>query len=302
MIFINKESDKILKNFIGIILWNNHFYGIGIVGLSICSSLYLTGQLPSLTFLVMAYFGTVVYYTNAYFNEKINEQNKDRVIWYQKNDAYLKTRQWLLGIVIIAVLIISLYQNPNLLSFDIISICLLGFSLLLSYLYGFPKFQNNGLIKSSIIAFVWTITGAYLPVYFNQSGEYETMNIIVTTFYCIQLFLFIFLLAVLFDIKDIKTDLSRNKKTLVLQIGLNNIIPFLVLPYIIISMIIDYKLANSFSFTLFIWLLYCIFYLIVYLVSKKALTESKISSSILLVDGLILIKASIGIISWYIIN
>ncbi len=120
MIFINKESDKILKNFIGIILWNNHFYGIGIVGLSICSSLYLTGQLPSLTFLVMAYFGTVVYYTNAYFNEKINEQNKDRVIWYQKNDAYLKTRQWLLGIVIIAVLIISFYQNPNLLSFYII--------------------------------------------------------------------------------------------------------------------------------------------------------------------------------------
>lgn len=299
---IDKASDKILKKLIGILLWNNHFYGIGIVGLSICSSLYLTGQLPSLTFLAMVYFGTVVYYTNAYFNENINEQNKDRAIWYQNNFAYLKTRQRVLGIATAAILIFSIYQNPSLLSFNIISLSLLGFSLLLSYLYSFPKFQNNGLLKSAIIAFVWTIIGAYLPVYFNQSGEFENMNTIVTALYCLQLFLFIFLLAVLFDIKDIKSDLSGNKKTLVIKIGLNNIMPFLVLPYIGISLIIDYKLANSFSFTSIIWLLHYIFYLIVYLVSKKALTESKISSSILLVDGLLLVKATMGIFSWYIIH
>lgn len=299
---IDKTSDKILKKLTGILLWNNHFYGICIAALSICSSLYLTGQLPSLTFLAMVYFGTVVYYTNAYFNENINEQNKDRAIWYQNHYAYLKTRQRVLGIATTVILIFSIYQNPNLLAFNIISLGLLGFSLLLSYLYSFPEFQNNGLLKSSIIAFVWTIIGAYLPVYFNRSGEYENMNTIVTTLYCIQLFLFIFLLAVLFDIKDIKTDLSGNKKTLVLQIGLNNIIPFLVLPYIVTSMIIDYKLANSFSFTSVNWLLHCIFYLIVYLVSKKTLTESKISRSILLVDGLMLIKATSGIIAWYIIH
>lgn len=299
---IDKASDKILKKLIGILLWNNHFYGIGIVGLSICSSLYLTGQLPSLTFLAMVYFGTVVYYTNAYFNENINEQNKDRAIWYQNNFAYLKTRQRVLGIATAAILIFSIYQNPSLLSFNIISLSLLGFSLLLSYLYSFPKFQNNGLLKSAIIAFVWTIIGAYLPVYFNQSGEFENMNTIVTALYCLQLFLFIFLLAVLFDIKDIKSDLSGNKKTLVIKIGLNNIMPFLVLPYIGTSLIIDYKLANSFSFTSIIWLLHYIFYLIVYLVSKKALTESKISRSILLVDGLMLVKATMGIVSWYIIH
>lgn len=299
---IDKASDKILKKLIGILLWNNHFYGIGIVGLSICSSLYLTGQLPSLTFLAMVYFGTVVYYTNAYFNENINEQNKDRAIWYQNNFAYLKTRQRVLGIATAAILIFSIYQNPSLLSFNIISLSFLGFSLLLSYLYSFPKFQNNGLLKSAIIAFVWTIIGAYLPVYFNQSGEFENMNTIVTALYCLQLFLFIFLLAVLFDIKDIKSDLSGNKKTLVIKIGLNNIMPFLVLPYIGTSLIIDYKLANSFSFTSIIWLLHYIFYLIVYLVSKKALTESKISRSILLVDGLMLVKATMGIVSWYIIH
>lgn len=299
---IDKASDDILKKLIGILLWNNHFYGIGIVGLSICSSLYLTEQLPSLTFLAMVYFGTVVYYTNAYFNENINEQNKDRAIWYQNNFAYLKTRQRVLGIATAAILIFSIYQNPSLLSFNIISLGLLGFSLLLSYLYSFPKFQNNGLLKSAIIAFVWTIIGAYLPVYFHQSGKFENMNTIVTALYCLQLFLFIFLLAVLFDIKDIKTDLSGNKKTLVIKIGLNNIMPFLVLPYIGISLIIDYKLANSFSFTSIIWLLHYIFYLIVYLVSKKALTESKISSSILLVDGLMLVKATMDIFSWYIIH
>jgi len=299
---IDKASDDILKKLIGILLWNNHFYGIGIVGLSICSSLYLTGQLPSLTFLAMVYFGTVVYYTNAYFNENINEQNKDRAIWYQNNFAYLKTRQRVLGIATAAILIFSIYQNPSLLSFNIISLSLLGFSLLLSYLYSFPKFQNNGLLKSAIIAFVWTIIGAYLPVYFNQSGEFENMNTIVTALYCLQLFLFIYLLAVLFDIKDIKSDLSGNKKTLVIKIGLNNIMPFLVLPYIGISLIIDYKLANSFSFTSIIWLLHYIFYLIVYLVSKKALTVSQISSSILWVDGLMLVKATMGIVSWYIIH
>ncbi len=302
MIIIEKASDKILKKLIGILLWNNHFYGICIVALSICSSLYLTGQIPSLTFLAMVYFGTVVYYTNAYFNENINDQNKDRVIWYQKNYAYLKIRQWVFGITTTAIFIFSIYQNPSLLSFDIIPLGLLGFSLFLSYLYSFPKFQNNGLLKSSIIAFVWTIIGAYLPVYFKRSGEFENMNLIVIALYCLQLFLFIFLLAVLFDIKDIETDLSGNKKTLVLQIGLNKIMPFLVLPYIGTSLIIDYKLANSFSFTSIIWLLHYIFYLIVYLVSKKALTESQISSSILLVDGLMLVKATIGIVSWYIIH
>lgn len=282
------------------LLWNNHFYGICIAGLIISSSLYLTNHLPSMTFLIMAYISTVVYYTNAYFNESVNEQNEARAIWYQAHYSYLKKRQWLLTAALIILAIFSIIQYPKLLQLDIFSISCLSFSFIISVLYNHTDFKKHGLLKSIAIAFVWTVVGGYMPLYFNTVIGFEVSQPFLTQLlYLIQLFLFIFLLAVLFDIKDMKKDQISHIQTIPIQIGLEHIKYRLVLPFLMASIVIDLLQAGQFHFTFLAWVMQFLFYIVVYWSAILAIKEESIAKSILLIDGLMILKALIGILSWY---
>lgn len=288
------------NNIVGVLLWNNHFYGICIVSLAICSSLALTDFLPSLNFLLMVYIATVLYYTNAYFNEPINENNRDRAVWYQVHHAYLKKRQLFLGIVLLILILFSIVNHPALLQLNLIAIFCLVSSIIGSFLYNRSNFKKYGLIKSFIIAFVWTIMGGYLPLYFNSKmGHISSLNSSLQLVYLIQMFLFIFLLAAIFDIKDMKNDQLNKIMTIPIRMGIDNLIGRLILPILMMYIFLDILQFRLFHLNLIVWVWLSFFYLLVYLTSKRAIEEKTISRSIFLIDGLMILRALIGILTWY---
>lgn len=288
------------NTFTSILLWNNHFYGICIVGLAICSSLYLTDQLPSITFLTIAYLATVVYYTNAYFNEAINKENQDRATWYQMHQSYLKKRQWYFSAALLILISFFIIKHPAVLHFDIIAMLCMAISAAGSFFYNHTNYKKYGLLKSAFIAFVWTVIGGYLPLYFNTVLGYSSAVMKVLQFvYLLQMFLFIFLLAALFDIKDMKKDQLSNIQTIPIRIGLDNIISRLTWPILVAYIFLDILQDRQYHFTFAIWILHGLFYFLVYYSSRRAIQETKISRSILLIDGLMILRALIGILTWY---
>lgn len=292
--------NKIIHSCIGVLLWNNHFYGICIVGIAMSSGLFLTGHLPSIVFLTMAYIATVAYYTNAYFNESVNEHNQDRANWYQKNYHYLKTRQWLLIAALLMLISKTILDHPQLLKLDYTTIIILTCSFVFSILYNHTNFKKQGMLKSLVIAFVWTILGGYMPVYFNTAIDTGvTQPILTQVLYLVQLFLFIFLLAVLFDIKDMKKDQMSQIQTIPIQIGLMHIQHRLVSPILLLSIVIDLFLAEQFHYNVLAWVIQGIFYFVVYRSAILAIKEEVIAKSILLIDGLMILKAVMSILSWY---
>jgi 4-hydroxybenzoate polyprenyltransferase len=92
----------------------------------------------------------------------------------------------------------------------------------------------------------------------------------------------------MFDIKDIQYDQEMNIKTIPIIIGLKNIKQQLVLPALGTLFFIDIvRYYVDPSSILILWIL---FYYIVFNVSKLAIKEPSIDRSILLIDGMILLK------------
>jgi len=285
-----------------VLLWNNHFYGFCVSGLALCSSLYLTDHALNIIFLATIYIATVLYYTQAYMNEVVTEHNQERANWYQKYKVHFIKRQWILLGVAAILLLTSIFKYPNLLHLDALTIVFLLTSAIASYLYNSTSFKKNGFLKSAVIAYVWTIVGGYVPFYLNlKIGNSVNISFITIALYLIQLFIFIFLLAILFDIKDMPSDKKNKIQTIPIQIGLNKLMPKIVLPILLIYIFIDVfqYIAQPYSFVVLI--LNCFFYFLIYIVAKLAINEYNISRSIIFIDGLMLIKALIGIISYILI-
>jgi 4-hydroxybenzoate polyprenyltransferase len=129
-------------------------------------------------------------------------------------------------------------------------------------------------------------------------------NLIATSFifwiHFAQLFLFILILAILFDIKDIERDQDDAVSTIVIRIGKNKLINSIITPILIVygfAVTLEWKMANlSFTFLG----MQMILLVLVYIVSKKVISIYSIFKNILLIDGLMIIKAilSIIVIKW----
>ena len=128
-----------------------------------------------------------------------NNLNTDRSLWLIKYKKAL-----FFGIAISLVSVLFLCNN---LSF--LSIIILVSAEVISTLYYLPPFnlRKHGYIKPFLISAIWIISCTVVPLIENK---------ILSTHHCffiISQFLFIAVLCILFDLKDIATDLSQGVNT-----------------------------------------------------------------------------------------
>ena len=285
------------------LLWSNHFYGLCAALLSIETTLSLLNTLPSLDTICLIYFGTVLYYTHAYLKETPMGLYNDRTLWYLKYQKYLYLRQLLCSLIVLYILFFKL--NFIKLFFDLNNtvIGVLFFSFIISILYYFPvriksiiAIRAFGFMKSASIAWVWSVMCCLGPILLNESDTNQASCWTVHfALYFLQQFIFIFILAILFDIKDIPRDKKELVHTIVLKYGIQSTIRKLVTPlvlvYLIISFIIHYFYHQSLFYSLSQLILILTLYFVITIIQKI----SQIHINILLIDGLMLLKAMMGI-------
>ena len=286
----------------GLLLWSNHFYGIAASLLTIETTMLILNQLPSFFLVAFIYIGTLVYYTYAYFNETSTGLYNERSKWYQSNKGYLKIRQIFLILLCISIGVfkLQLIEIFILLSIGLKLILCIALVIILLYYYAHKIFKrvnlrNKGLLKSMSIAWVWVVVCFILPIVIQSQGKYN-FSAHYALVHLLQLYLFILILAILFDIKDINRDNDENIKTLVAKYGIKPIMYTFIFPlvlvYLWVSFFLLFRLQESFVYFLTPLLISFLIVMVGYLVQKR----KAIHENILLIDGLILIKALLGIL------
>jgi len=262
----------------------------------------ILNQLPSFFLVAFIYIGTLVYYTYAYFNETITGLYNERSNWYQSNKGYLKIRQIFLILLCISIGVfkLQLIEIFILLPIGLKIMLYIALVIILLYYYAHKFFKrvnlrNKGLLKSMSIAWVWVVVCFILPIVIQSQGKYNFSEH-YALLHLLQLYLFILILAILFDIKDINRDNDENIKTLVAKYGIKPIMYTFIFPlvlvYLWVSFFLFFRLHEGFVYFLTPLLISLLIVMVGYLVQKR----KTIHENILLIDGLILFKALLGIL------
>lgn len=285
--------------------YGNYFYGCCTVALAIEASMQQNLPLNSLYFYLLLYFGTVLFYTYAYIKERDTRFINNRNQWYKKNRKLIQKMQWILIPVCMVITLIlciknySSFQNITLL--QLLPLAVTGLTAV-SY-YGVSiggsaqiNIRKTGWFKPFAIGLVWATAVTYVPVLWyqverNSSYTFSRINFWLFT----KNFMYISVLAILFDIKDYAADHNRRLKTFVVRVGLRRTIFAVIIPLTILGFISLILFANLEGFPLLRIVINSIPFVLLIIVAWSMQRRKPIIYYLAVIDGLMLAKALCGI-------
>jgi len=295
---------KLFFTWKGLLLWSNHFYGICGALLAIESSLIIKQTLPSLNLILFIYAAIVFYYTLAYLNEQAQGLYNERTQWYANAKTYLLIRQFILAAFLVYLAVAPLGLMRQLIELEIQDRIFILITLLITALYYIPsqyflksfQIRSVGFIKSISIAWVWTLVCCWLPLVIeNHSLPLFHLSNPTHYIYLLQQFIFILMLTILFDIKDINRDVDEFVKTVVVKYGARTTIFRIIIPllitYIWLGLYVFFRAHQHFLFIIFPFFIAFALIKVIYMIPKR----KKIHENVILIDGLIIIKTILGI-------
>ncbi len=288
------------------IFFGNYFIGILAIALSLESAVQLRLPFNSITYYLLLFSSSVMYYTYAYSGPlNTGKLINPRTEWYKRNARLIFWSQRILLIICITTGIIFLCKNY--ISIDelpfkywlVIIVMLLAALLyygLLPMSFYKINLRNTGWLKAFTIGFVWACSVNLLSFIVLQieKGFYATDEIFLVWLF-IKNFMFCTVNAIMFDIKDYADDSNRQLKTFVVKYGLKKTISFILVPMILVGLLalLGFTIARHLgNVTIFFNLIPFILLLLVALSLQK---PHKLFYYLVVIDGLILLKAICGI-------
>lgn len=295
------------------IFFGNYFVGLLAVALTIESTLQLNVPFNSLSYYILLFLAPIIYYTYAYMGatSSSNSQNP-RTAWYGKHHNFIHWSQMILAGVAFAVFLHMLSRDYMailhlpLLYWIIVSV-VLGMAVLY---YGLvPVFffnlnlRNTGWLKPFIIGFIWAATANLLPLILLkiESGVDFTESPL-WFFLFIKNWMFCTVNAIMFDMKDYAIDSNSQLKTFVVRIGLKKTIFYVLIPLLLLGMVSLMVFAYFEHFALQRMLMNMIPFILTLIVAYSMNKRKKIFYYLIVIDGLILVKAVCGIIGMQILS
>lgn len=182
------------------------------VAMCIETCLLLHIRLNSISFYLFVFSATLVQYNLHYLVKESAVKNSQRLSWSFKNKFVHKI---LIGFGSVLI-IISLF------SFQLHHFIILIIFGAVAFLYSFPilpfyrqkRIKDFGLLKIITLALLWTLVTVWLP------ADGTIFSGISFQLIFLRRFIFIFILCLLFDIRDIEIDKAESIATLAVKLGL----------------------------------------------------------------------------------
>ncbi len=294
-----------MRKILAAILYSNSFYGIAAVALAIENNLVLIIPLNYPLFYLLLFCGTVAFYTLSYRYDPHPLKTNKRAIWISQHKRTFELFQYLLAIILITGGFYYWSLLPSLHINTLIPILLLLFIFpVLGFLYygiGFPgifniRLRSFGWFKPFIIGAVWAGSVSFIPwILYHWMHKIVPRPDLPFFFFFLHNWMFISVLAILFDIKDFAADHNQSLKTFVVRKGLRHVVYTIVLPLtsIGVSLLCAFLLLEKTSLPSIL-----IFLIPMGLLCLVALSLSKrrpVAWYLLVIDGLMLVKAFCGI-------
>ncbi len=192
-------------------LFGSIFIAVCAVTLCIETNILLHLPLNTFSFYCFVFGATLSQYNLHYLVKKTAIQNSERLAWSLKNKVLHK---------------ILLATGISLILFSFLSFRLHHFIILailggIAFLYSFPvlpfvkkkRIKEYGFLKIVTLALLWTLVTVWFPV---NNFSFEKNDFF---FVLVKRFVFMFVLCLLFDIRDIEIDRKENIKTLAVLLG-----------------------------------------------------------------------------------
>lgn len=290
---------------IRLIFFGNYFYGLCSVALSIEANLQQRYPLNSLLFYLMSFSATVLYYSKAYIMTEVSHDHANlRSMWYARNHKAMQRTQIFFMIFLGLCTLYFLSQRfENILHLKLNEWFLIFLFPLVSAFYygvdnkyvGHHNLRNIGWLKPFIIGFTWAGLVNIYPVLFYciDTGTHYAPDL-VSLFLFIKNFMYITILCILFDIKDYAMDYNQDLKTVVVKLGLRKTIFYFIIPLVIIGLtsFLIYAMHNHFSAGKMI--INTIPFLLALIVAYSMYNRRSIFYYLIVIDGLMLVKALCG--------
>ncbi|WP_207492907.1 UbiA family prenyltransferase [Aridibaculum aurantiacum] len=294
-----------LQDLVRLIFYGNIFYGLCAVAMCIETNVVMGLGLNHFPFYLLIFFGSWIYYTMIYVRSTSANANKEINAWYRQNLNRIKN-------VLSAVLLVEVLLACYFVSFHfnaIKQLSLLHWLLLASVPAGgalytfhmpapFKKFRQIGWLKPIVIGATWTGWVTIFPVVawqvqYGIPGEHIYPQ---PLFWLINL-IFITALAIIFDVKDYKTDIQKDLMTYPAQYGIKNTYRYILLPLTVFSIILVvlFQINNGFTFAQSI-IQQLPFLLLLYIINKRPGSLNTLYY-LFYIDGLMLLKALCNIVS-----
>lgn len=229
-----------------------------------------------------------------------------RTEWYHRNDRMVNATQLIfLFIAVLCTLYLTVLDYHNIFSlYPSEWIMLLSVPAVGALYYGnayFPFFKINlrktGWLKPFVIGFVWAGTVTLYPPLFHkwENNLHYTFDFFVL-WLLIKNWMYISVLAIMFDIKDYADDANRQVKTFVVRIGLRKTIFLILLPLIFIGLVSFTIFAYEKSFSLPHYIINLIPFILLLIVAYSMHKRKSILYYLIIIDGLMFVKGLCGII------
>ncbi len=290
------------------IFFGNYFVGFLAIALSIETAVQLHLPFNSVVYYLLLFSCTVMYYTYAYRGVLRSESSSNlRAEWYRQHYTLVAYTQWFLLIVCVVLSGIMLTKDYKyLFHLSLLSWLIVAVILLASVLYYglLPKsffkinLRNTGWLKAFVIGFVWAGCVSLIPLVVLQveSKVYAIDPVLLIGLF-VKNWMFCTVNAMMFDFKDYADDSNRQLQTFVVRFGLNRTISFIIIPLVLIG------LACTVAFTKYRHLgalpisILLIPFLLLLIVSYSMYRQKSIFYYLIVIDGLVLIKALCGILA-----
>ena len=296
------------ERLIKFIFFGNYFVGFLAIALSLETAVQLRLPFNSVIYYLLLFSATVMYYTYAYRGVlKSSSISNLRAEWYKQHYTFVGYTQWLFLTACIVLGAQILANNfRHLLHLSLLSWLIVAVIFFSSVLYYglLPKsvfklnLRNTGWLKAFVIGFVWAGCVSLIPLVVLQiEGKAYAIDPILLIGLFIKNWMFCTVNAMMFDFKDYADDSNKQLQTFVVRFGLNRTISFIIIPLVLIGIVC------TVAFTYYrhlgalpICILLIPFFLLL-IVSYSMYRQKSIFYYLIVIDGLVLIKAICGILA-----
>ncbi|MBK6374561.1 MAG: hypothetical protein IPF67_15850 [Saprospiraceae bacterium] len=292
---------------VNFIFFGNYFVGILAVMLSIEMAFQLGLPLNETVYYIGLFLAPVIYYTYAY--KSINDSTpiaNQRTRWFRENKKLVHWSQ--VGMILLCIGIFSflIFKHFNeiirlpliyySIGFGVLFVGIFYYGLISKKLFGF-NLRNSGWTKAFIIGFVWACCANIFPLIMlriETGQDFFQTDLWVWLF--IKNWLFCTVNAIMFDIKDYPSDSNLYLRTFVVSFGLRRTIYFIIVPLLLAGLIsfCFFALIKQFSIIQFSFNL--IPFLLTLAIAFSMLRRHSIFYYLIVIDGVILVKALCGIL------
>lgn len=289
------------------IFFGNYFIGLLAIALTIESALQLGVPFNSIPYFILIFCAPVVYYTHAYMGAtRFSRSSNPRVAWFIKHQQYLRWSQWVLSAVaLLAFLYLFVANSSAILALPwfywagvcfMLIVAFLYYGLLPAYFFNL-NLRNTGWLKPFIIGFIWACTANVLPLILLKielGMAFPVSELWLWLF--VKNWMFCTVNAIMFDIKDYEIDANKELKTFVVRFGIHKTIFFILIPLLAIGMLSLLAFTSYERFPVKQVLMNLIPFVLTLVVAFSLHLKKPILYYLIVIDGLILLKACCGII------